>query len=62
METPTETTIQATTSVQVSREASNLLDEIVASIKPKPTKASVLDMLIEQEAERRGILAEPDAA
>lgn len=62
METPTETPRTRTTSVAISQEVNKLLDAITAAIRPTPTKGSVLEMLIEQEAERRGITSDPDPA
>ncbi len=53
--------------VRISNEADKLLDAIVEDIKPAPTKGGVVELLIEQEAERRGITpknndADSDAA
>ena len=47
--------------VRISGEADKLLDAIVDDIKPAPTKGGVVELLIEQEAERRGIKPEQAA-
>lgn len=48
--------------VRITDDADKLLDLIVERTKPTPTKGSVLEMLIEQEAARRGITNDADAA